>query len=295
MSRLIPVLWLLSFFTAAADTIVLKNGETFQGDFFGATSQEIRFVVDGNLMYFRAAEVDLIRFGDGPVPEKPEPKPAPEPPAEAPAKPPVSPPPPAEPEPQPEPAEVSTEGHWVGAGTPLHVKLLEQVDMAADSLGSTYHGALDKPVRLTSEKGKPLAIPAGAEVQLRLVDKPELDSSETATGLEAIALRYRRHTIPIRTGKGFRQPRTAKERATGGLARAATRVGRTLGGMAGRTASTTAEETVGDTWDSSSKIPAGAMLEFLLIEGVDVAWPEQPGREPNQQPEQFVASAPPAK
>ena len=46
-----------------ADKITLKNGDIVEGDFFGATSQEIRFVVDGKLMNFSTSEVIMIQFG----------------------------------------------------------------------------------------------------------------------------------------------------------------------------------------------------------------------------------------
>ncbi len=51
---------------AFADRITLKNGDIFHGHFFGATSQEIRFVVDEKLRLFPVNEVRTIEFGDLP-------------------------------------------------------------------------------------------------------------------------------------------------------------------------------------------------------------------------------------
>ena len=36
-----------------ADTLVLSSGETFEGEYFGTTSEEVRFIVDGKLHQFR--------------------------------------------------------------------------------------------------------------------------------------------------------------------------------------------------------------------------------------------------
>ncbi len=154
---------------AFADRLVLKNGEAFEGDFFGASSQEIRFVIKGKLVFFNAAEVARIEFAGGgdviasEAARAPEVRcpPCPETCPEARA---------AKPEPEPEKPVVATVRRRAAseaaeepeaaaktapgdapapagqvvlpAGTVLTVNLLDVVDLKRDEPGSTYRGVL---------------------------------------------------------------------------------------------------------------------------------------------------------
>jgi hypothetical protein len=103
MRSLLPLVGLLILQPLFADKISLRNGESFEGDFFGATSQEIRFVVDGKLMNFATTAVTMIQFGEAP-PAAPAAAPAPKP---APGL--TSSPPPAKTAATPRPAPRATE------------------------------------------------------------------------------------------------------------------------------------------------------------------------------------------
>lgn len=302
MHRFLPLLALLAVSAAFADRITLKNGESFDGDFFGATSQEIRFVVDGKLMTFSTVEVTTIHFGEAassPPPEakpapSPEPKPVtppPEPRAEAaPARPPSDRPSvrrrrsetvPSEPSPEPveEPeAEVRAEApaddedFHIPRGTRLVVRLNETVDSTLHQSGETFDAELHQPVRVAGRT----VLPSGTSVVARLIDTYEptggsrdpdrdRDQSYAVMAVDLIAILIDGERVGIHTNEVRRRiTGNRKERALEGLARAGRELGTILGGPIGGRAGRTAEDTVDMPSATGGQIPSGSVLSFIL-------------------------------
>lgn len=306
----------LSASLASGDRIILRNGESLEGDYFGGTSQEIRFVVRGKLMFVNASEVAVIELGEvtgliaseaakapgSPCPpcpdncskpvesvpgagDEPESKASvrrPEPDAEIEAPQPTGPPPASFGEPVQLPS-----------GTVLVVRLLDEVDAKRDRTGSRYRGVLARPVevRAPGRADPVVAAPGGAEVILRLTSEDAEDDvrGSTKLGIEAVTLSYNGRRIDIRTYRGERKGRTTKDRVGEGLGRVGAAVGRALGGAAGREVGSTTEETIEEAWDKASRLEAGTELEFTLAQSVEVSWPERPDGSPPEQASKYLA------
>ncbi len=301
-----------------ADRIVLKSGETFEGDFFGASSQEIRFVVKGKLVFFNAAEVARIEFaGGGDViaseaaraPEMqcpPCPDACPEsgtaagqtgqPARGTPVSPTLRRPPPAETG-QAAASEAGSREAVAGApaaagsevvlppGTVLTVNLIDPVDLKQDEVGSTYRGVLAGDVRSPGRKSPVLE--TGAEIMLRLVDKrveDDVGKGSVAIGLVAFQIRSRGRELELLTGRAERRGRDTKDRVKEGLGKAASTLGRVFGGVVGQQAGGTVEETIDDAWKKASRLEAGTQLLFTLSEAVAVPWMASPSAGASEQP-----------
>ncbi len=285
-----------------ADRIVVSTGESFDGDFFGATSQEVRFVVDGKLMSFRTAEIVLIQFGPDATPQAlaaagpcPEPAAAQKaettaaPPADAAPAPKPNPPAPAktaarsastaaadrptlsrrrdDPEPrieqQPDPiAESSGQPFSIRPGTHLLVRLEEEVDSERHQVGQTFRASLEKAIYTGDRE----AIPAGAEVVARLVSsRGEGASNKGSTlALDLVAIVLDGQHIDIVTDETTQagESRETKGKVKEGLARAGSRLGTILGGS-------TVGTTTGETVEAATKgqallIESGTVMDFVL-------------------------------
>ncbi len=292
---------------AFADRLVLKNGEASEGDFFGASSQEIRFVIKGKLVFFNAAEVARIEFAGGgdviasEAARAPEVRcpPCPETCPEARA---------AKPEPEPEKPVVATVRRRAAseaaeepeaaaktapgdapapagqvvlpAGTVLTVNLLDVVDLKRDEPGSTYRGVLAAEVAAPGIE-RP-ALDAGAEVLLRLVDsriEDDVGKGSVAVGLVAFQIRSRGRQLELQTGRAERRGRTTKDRVKDGLGKAASTLGRVFGGVVGQQAGGTVEETIDEAWKTASRLEAGTQLFFTLSEPLAIPWLVRPAGE----------------
>ncbi len=292
-----------------ADRIVLRNGEAFEGDFFGADSQQINFVIKGKLVFFNAAEVARIEFAGGgdviaseaarapevrcpPCPEAcPEARPAePKPKPEEPESPTLRRPPPAAEQSreaeasgaEARPATVPGSGsHLVlPAGTVLTVNLIDTVDLKRDEVGSTYRGVLAADVTVPGVD-RP-ALETGAELMLRLIDKrveDDIGKGSVAVGLVAFQIRSRGRQLELLTGRAERRGRDTKDRVKEGLGKAASTLGRVFGGVVGQQAGGTVEETIDDAWKKASRLEAGTQLVFTLSEPVAVPWMTPPAAE----------------
>lgn len=308
-----------------ADRVVLRNGETFEGDFFGASSQEIRFVIKGKLVFFNAAEVARIEFAGGAdvmaseaarAPEvrcPPCPEACPEPEPEHPAPEPVSPEAPASPtirRPPPEAGASAEPGASAGAaggdaspaagaemilpaGTALTVNLIDTVDLKQDEVGSTYRGVLAAEVRVPGAE-RPV-LETGAELMLRLIDKrveDDLGGGGVVLGLVAYRIRSRGRELELLTSRAERRGRTAKDRVKEGLGKAASTLGRVFGGVVGQQAGGTVEETIDEAWEKASRLEAGTQLVFTLSEPVAVPWMASPAAGASEPPESRPSATP---
>jgi len=290
------VLFVLLFASSGlADRITLKNGEFFDGDFFGATSQEIRFIVNSKMMLFNTAEVVLLRFGDVPVEDT---EPVKETAAPAAKTVPVSPEPPApvaESTAQPAPPPVRTRRDESGdvsirrgsetgpvesvtvdqpvtiaAGTRVLVRLLDEVDSSRHQVGATFRTKLTEPLRVNGK----VALPAGTAFLARLVGDRlgDQERGETAVVLDLVAVMVNEEQLPVKSSEETRVARgNTKDKVMGGLAKAGARLGTILGGRTTGTVGDTAEETVDVATDSNRVLlPVGSMLSFSLINPISI-------------------------
>ncbi len=302
-SLLLPLIGLLVLQPLLADKITLKNGDSFDGDFFGATSQEIRFVVDGKLMSFATTEVITIRFGALTPATAPAPKPGRKT-AEAPPPAPRR-PEPAAPEP-PRPSTTITTAPTVEASRPapgatsddpdpgnpnsvvvprwtdLFVRLNEIVDPGIHRDGATLDGQLSSPVTVNGQA----VFPRGTRVTARVIDKYGTRRAEDrdrqgdyVVTLELVEIRHNGKRIPIRTDEVRHSVRGGRtERAMDSLGGIGRELGTILTGGAGRTNPTgypgpTGPPTPSPSPRDTTRVPGGAIggdgvIQFTLMNDI---------------------------
>lgn len=305
MRSFLPLIGLLILQPLLADRIILKNGDTIDGDFSGATSQEIRLVVDGKLMSFATTDVNIIRFGalkpaTAPAP-KPETKTAeaspparrrPEPAAsEAPREvvhsdeprasteaPTADGPSPAPDTTSDEPDSDSPNTVVVPRWTDLFVRLNEVVDPRVHRDGSTLNGQLTSPVTVNGQT----VFPKGTRVTARVIDPYQTRRTEDRdrqgdemVTLALIEILHEGERISIRTDEVrhvVRGGRTARALESLG------NLGTILTGGAGRTNPTGYPGPTGTPAPSPSpgdttRVPGGAVggdgvIQFTLMNDI---------------------------
>ena len=147
----------------AADTLSLKSGRSVEGTYLGGDARNIRFDTGDRVQSYSINDVAEIKFGsttDSGGALTPAPAPA----APAPAA------PATEPAVQNR-AEAATSRRpgssaEVPAGTPLVVRLIDDVDSQRDAVGQKFKASIDEPVVV----GERTVIPRGADVIVKLTE-----------------------------------------------------------------------------------------------------------------------------
>src|SRR4051794_20197932 len=141
-----------------ADRIRMRSGKVVEGMFIGGDSKNVRILLDDGSV----SEVPLANAVAVEVSARKPPAPA----APAPATPPAAAPKPAAsaakaaPAPAPRPAVV------VPAGTPVNVRLAQDIDVDVSQAGHRYKATVDDPVMV----GGAIVIPRGAAAALQAVN-----------------------------------------------------------------------------------------------------------------------------
>jgi hypothetical protein len=154
-----------------ADRVKLKSGKVIEGIFIGADSRNVRVLLDnGTVSEVPIADAVAVEFTarKAEAPPPPAPKPPPAVPAAAPAPRPTAPPPPP-------PVTVPS-------GTPINVRLTQEIDVDASAAGQTFKAIVDDPVMI----GGVIAIPRGASA---VVQSVQVQQSGKMKGSDKISLK----------------------------------------------------------------------------------------------------------
>jgi len=248
--------------TLSADRVRLRSGKVVQGTFIGADSKTVRMLLDsGQVSEAPIEDVIAVEFSAR-KPATPPPAPAPRPAAAA----------PAAPAPAAAPAKKTV---TVPSGTPINVRLSQDIDADASQAGHVFKAVVDDPVMI----GGTIVIPRGAQAMVQAV---KVEQSGKMKGSDKISLKlngikfgglvYDVTTAYVETkGKG-EGSKTAKK--VGGGAGLGAIVGGIAGGGKGA-AIGAAVGAVGGTaiaagGEEHLKIPAETRLTFNLSAAVNI-------------------------
>ena len=247
--------------TLSADRVRLRSGKVISGTFIGADSKAVRILLDsGQVSESPIEDIVAVEFSAR-KPATPPPAPAPRPAAAAPA---------AAPAPAPVKKTVT-----VPSGTPINVRLTQDIDADASKAGQLFTSVVDDPVML----GGNIVIPRGAQAMVQAV---KVEQSGKMKGSDKVSLKlngikfggnvYQVTTAYVETqGKGEGK-KTARKVAGG------TGLGAIVGGIAGGgkgAAIGAAVGAVGGTaiaagGEEHLKIPAETRLTFNLSAAVNI-------------------------
>jgi hypothetical protein len=245
--------------TLSADRVRLRSGKIINGTFIGADSKSVRVLLDsGEVSESPIEDIVAVEFSAR-KPATPPPAPAPRQAAAAPAA-------------APAPVKKTV---TVPSGTPINVRLTQDIDADASKAGQLFTSVVDDPVML----GGNIVIPRGAQAMVQAV---KVEQSGKMKGSDKVSLKlngikfggnvYQVTTAYVETqGKGEGK-KTARKVAGG------TGLGAIVGGIAGGgkgAAIGAAVGAVGGTaiaagGEEHLKIPAETRLTFNLSAAVNI-------------------------
>jgi len=138
-------------FLLHADTLTMRDGQTFRGTFLGGTAREVRMDLNGDIRTFELGRVQSITFSSAEQ-EYPQSQQRP------------STYPSENPRPRMTAAPVSG-GLMIPADTEIVVRMIDSVDSERARLGESFRASLDEPVVVNGQE----VIPRGADVLTKLV------------------------------------------------------------------------------------------------------------------------------
>ena len=281
MRRILASLILLSSIPllAAADVLLLKDGQTVTGRLQGADQTAVRFSVDGQIKSYPISDINSITFTSsgtssrGPM-EGPEGRPTlqrrsdpgtltPSPSADIPDRPRPS---------SSRAADSRPLNVTVHAGTILTVRMIDPVDSSLDQSGQTFRASLDEPIIVDGDT----VVPRGADVTAKLVSKAEAGRmtgrSELTLVLLDIRVQGQRHEIStseVTQSGSSRGKQTAERVGVGTVLGAA--IGAIAGGGKGAAIGAATGAGAGGaiqiaTHGDQVKIPSETRLDFTLAQ-----------------------------
>lgn len=179
----------------AADTIELRDGQVFSGQFLGGTQNNVRFLVNGEIKVIPVSEILAITFGTA--------APA----ARTPAAPAQQTEPPLPPR-GPVAAQQETPAYRVAdrpttvtvpAGTSILITMIDSVDSSRNKAGDRFRASLDSDLVVNGI----LVAPKGADVYGRLVEVREAGrlTGRSELGLELTDILIEQELQAILTGE----------------------------------------------------------------------------------------------
>ena len=254
---------------AWADTLELKNGSRIKGKFLGGSDTEISFQVGSTVQKYSLVDIASLRFdSDGAT--------------DASAATPQQPPQGSLPDdPQPGAQPASRPDHvTIPAGTRITVRTIDTIDSSNSQVGDRFQASLADPLL---SNGIAL-VPQYALVTGRLT---EAKASGTFKGkselsLELTGIEVNGKTVPLVTGeygvRGKSRGASTAKRTVGGAALGAIigavadgGQGAAIGAGAGAGAGAASEVIVGG---AQVKVPSETLLEFTLLEDVQIPTPQ---------------------
>jgi hypothetical protein len=257
----------------AADTVILKNGSTIQGEYLGGDSRRVRIAVGDRVDTVNISEISEIKFGAAATTAGSSGRASTS--ATAPAKQRNE---ILKPEPATTPRNAGTGTRAatrqanveVPAGTTVVVRMIDDVDSERDSVGQTFRASIDEPVVVGAET----VIDRGANVVAKLVADKEAGrlSGRTELTLDLVSVEVNGRPVDILTHEvtqagESRTNRTAK--VVGGTAALGAVIGAIAGGGKGAAIGAVSGAAAGGavqvlTKGQRVRIPSETRLSFTL-------------------------------
>jgi hypothetical protein len=237
----------------SADTLRLKSGRTVEGTYLGGDARNIRFDAGDRVQTFSINDVSEIRFGAAePAPGALDPAPMPSP---APAR---------------SRSSTSESTFEIAAGTPLVLRMIDDVDSARDTVGQTFRASVDEAIVV----GERTVIPRGADVVVKLVEDKQSGriSGKTELTLDVVSVMVNGRMTDVRTEEVTRESasRTGKSgQVVGGTAALGAIIGAIAGGGKGAAIGAVSGAAAGGAVQVMTKgervrIPSETRLTFSL-------------------------------
>lgn len=256
---------------AAADTLRLKSGRTVEGTYLGGDARNIRFDHGDRVQSYSINDVAEIRFGssaDGGSALAPTP--APVPPAAAATATPQTERPAVQRRAETADSRRSGTSAEIPAGTPLVIRLIDDVDSQRDAVGQEFKASIDEPVVI----GERTLIPRGADVVVKLTEDKQSGklSGKTELTLDILSVVVNGRSIDVMTSEvsqssGSRTSKTGQ--VVGGGAALGAIIGAIAGGGKGAAIGAVSGAAAGGavqvmTKGERVKIPSETRLTFTL-------------------------------
>ena len=226
----------LSGLGLSADTLILRNGNTIEGTFLGASVRQIDFLTaSGKTIHEQIGNIKGIEFAAAPAPS---------------------------------PAAAPTAGVTIPAGTALRIRTLDNIDADTSKSGMQFRATLDDPLM----SGGAVVVPRGAPVVLVAANVQQGGSMK---GADAITLKVNSISVngkayqivtSLAESKAAGEGKKTARRTIGGAG-----LGAAIGGLAGGGSGAGIGALVGgavgvaaSAGGSHLKIPPETRLEFKL-------------------------------
>ena len=235
----------------SADTLRLKSGRTVEGTYLGGDARNIRFDAGERVQTFSINDVSEIRFG-GAEPE------------------PVNSALNRAPMPSPATTRTTSSASEIPAGTPLVLRMIDDVDSARDTVGQTFRASVDEAIVL----GERTVVPRGADVVVKLVEDKQSGriTGKTELTLDVVSVMVNGRMTEVRTEEVTRESasRTGKSgQVVGGTAALGAIIGAIAGGGKGAAIGAVSGAAAGGAVQVMTKgervrIPSETRLTFSL-------------------------------
>ena len=237
------VVSLVAVSVALADTVMLRNGQKVDGTYLGGTARQVQFQDNnGTTVTLPVGDVAGMTF--------------------------TAPPPP------PPPPKSSGPSVQLPAGTVLHVRIIDAINVDLSNPGQTYLASIDDPIMM----GGNVVIPRGADVTLQAAAVKQAGrfkgSDEISLKINSITLNGKRFDVvtdPVTQKGGSEGKKTA--RRTIGVAGLGAAIGGIAGGGSGAAIGAAAGAGAGlaaSAGGQTLKIPSETRLQFRLSSAVNI-------------------------
>jgi hypothetical protein len=241
----------------SADTLRLKSGRTVEGTYLGGDARSIRFDAGDRVQTFSINDVLEIRFGGA----EPTPSGALDP----------------APVPSPAPSRSTTSStSEIPVGTPLVLRMIDDVDSARDTVGQTFRASVDEAILV----GERTVVPRGADVVVKLVEDKQSGriSGKTELTLDVVSVMVNGRMTDVRTEEVTRESasRTGKSgQVVGGTAALGAIIGAIAGGGKGAAIGAVSGAAAGGAVQVMTKgervrIPSETRLTFSLQQPIRI-------------------------
>ena len=271
------LLCLLVCVCCSADTLRLKSGRTVEGAYMGGDTRNIRFDDGERVQTYSINDISEVRFGStetatGTPPQRPTPA--------------LTPAPRTSPEPPPPPpaataarqsaeaprttASSSSSAAEIAEGTPLVLRMIDDIDSSRDTVGQTFRASVDEAIIA----GERTLVPRGADVLVKLVEDKQSGklSGKTELTLDVTSVMINGRMVDVRTEEVNRASasRTGKTgQVVGGTAALGAIIGAIAGGGKGAAIGAVSGAAAGGavqvlTRGERVRIPSETRLTFVL-------------------------------
>jgi hypothetical protein len=241
-----------------ADTLRLKSGRTVEGTYLGGDARNIRFDAGDRVQTFAVNDVSEIRFGATEPAAQQQVQSGSLSPAPVPARTTAA-----------APARTAT-GTEIPAGTPLVLRMIDDVDSSRDTVGQTFRASVDEAIVV----GERTVVPRGADVLVKLVEDKQSGriSGKTELTLDVVSVMVNGRMTDVRTEEVTRESasRTGKTgQVVGGTAALGAIIGAIAGGGKGAAIGAVSGAAAGGAVQVMTKgervrIPSETRLTFSL-------------------------------